>query len=152
VLWLGAGSPTYSTAPPALDGTEWLLACASTNTKGAEREVAFGMLVVALTFWGWMFWHMISNDDLTADEKQDWTLAFILLESLAQSTIASMCIVTGATEVYGDEKRRCGALKKRRSPPPGDEGDLKWLQAQWERASRAIGRPSRWVRVPAEGS
>jgi hypothetical protein len=38
-----------------------------------------GLLVVALTFWGWMFRHMITNDDLTADEKQNWTLAFILL-------------------------------------------------------------------------
>jgi hypothetical protein len=37
-----------------------------------------GLLVVALAFWGWMFRHMITNDGLTADEKQNWTLAFVL--------------------------------------------------------------------------
>jgi hypothetical protein len=38
-----------------------------------------GLLVVGLTFWGWMFRDMITNRDLTADERQNWTFTFILL-------------------------------------------------------------------------
>jgi len=38
-----------------------------------------GLLVVALAFWGWMFRDMITNDNLSAGEKQNWTFAFALL-------------------------------------------------------------------------
>jgi hypothetical protein len=38
-----------------------------------------GVLAVALAFWGWMYRDMITNDDLTADEKQQWTYIFLLL-------------------------------------------------------------------------
>ena len=38
-----------------------------------------GVLLVGLTFWGWMFRDMITSDDLSADEKQNWTFVFILL-------------------------------------------------------------------------
>jgi hypothetical protein len=38
-----------------------------------------GVLFVGLAFWGWMYRDMITNDDLSADEKQNWTFAFILL-------------------------------------------------------------------------
>ena len=38
-----------------------------------------GLLVVALAFWGWMFRDMVTNDDLSADEKQNWTFTFVLL-------------------------------------------------------------------------
>ena len=37
------------------------------------------VLAVGLVFWGWMFWEMITNDGLSADEKQTWTFVFILL-------------------------------------------------------------------------
>jgi hypothetical protein len=37
------------------------------------------LLVVALAFWGWMFRDMVTNDDLSADEKQNWTFTFVLL-------------------------------------------------------------------------
>ncbi len=40
-------------------------------------------LVVALTFWGWMFRDLVSNDDLSSDEKQTWTLWFVLLNIFA---------------------------------------------------------------------
>jgi hypothetical protein len=42
-----------------------------------------GLLVVALAFWGWMFRAMITNDDLSADEKQNWTFLFVLLNIFA---------------------------------------------------------------------
>jgi hypothetical protein len=38
-----------------------------------------GLLVAGLTFCGWMFRDMITNRDLTADERQNWTFAFLLL-------------------------------------------------------------------------
>jgi hypothetical protein len=38
-----------------------------------------GLLLVGLGFWGWMFRDMLTNDDLSADEKQNWTFGFILL-------------------------------------------------------------------------
>jgi hypothetical protein len=38
-----------------------------------------GVLVVGLAFWGWMYRDMVTNNDLSSDEKQNWTFAFILL-------------------------------------------------------------------------
>ena len=38
-----------------------------------------GVLVVGLAFWGWMFRDMITNNELTSDEKQNWVWAFVLL-------------------------------------------------------------------------
>jgi len=37
-----------------------------------------GVLVVGLAFWGWMYRDMVTNNDLTSDEKQNWTFAFIV--------------------------------------------------------------------------
>jgi hypothetical protein len=38
-----------------------------------------GLLLVGLGFWGWMFRDMVTNDDLSADDRQSWTVAFIFL-------------------------------------------------------------------------
>ena len=38
-----------------------------------------GVLLVGLAFWGWMYRDMVTNNDLSSDEKQNWTFAFILL-------------------------------------------------------------------------
>jgi hypothetical protein len=41
------------------------------------------ILLVGLTFWGWMFRDMLSNDDLPDTAKNSWTFAFILLNVFA---------------------------------------------------------------------
>ena len=38
-----------------------------------------GVLLVGGAFWVWMFRDMITNDDLTADERRTWTFLFVLL-------------------------------------------------------------------------
>jgi hypothetical protein len=38
-----------------------------------------GVLIVGLGFWAWMFQDMVTNSDLSADEKQRWTFIFIIL-------------------------------------------------------------------------
>jgi hypothetical protein len=38
-----------------------------------------GVLLMGGAFWVWMFRDMITNDDLTADERQTWTFLFVLL-------------------------------------------------------------------------
>jgi hypothetical protein len=37
-----------------------------------------GVLVIALAFWGWMYRDMVTNNDLTPDEKQNWLFTFIV--------------------------------------------------------------------------
>jgi cytochrome c oxidase assembly factor CtaG len=37
------------------------------------------ILVVGLTFWGWMFREMLDNRELSPAEKENWTFLFILL-------------------------------------------------------------------------
>jgi len=37
-----------------------------------------GLLLVGLAFWGWMFRDMMNNDELSSDEKRNWTFAFFI--------------------------------------------------------------------------
>jgi hypothetical protein len=60
---------------------------------------------------------MITNSDLTADEKQNRTLAFILLNISGAAYYCPMCIVTGAREAYGGKKRRCAIAQENEISP-----------------------------------
>jgi hypothetical protein len=41
------------------------------------------VLAVGLSFWGWMFRDMITNDEMPRDVKETWTFLFILLNVFA---------------------------------------------------------------------
>jgi len=41
------------------------------------------VLAVGLSFWGWMFRDMVTNDELPASVKETWTFLFILLNVFA---------------------------------------------------------------------
>jgi hypothetical protein len=41
------------------------------------------VLLVCLSFWGWMFRDMMTNDDLPDSVKNNWTLAFVVLNVFA---------------------------------------------------------------------
>ena len=41
------------------------------------------VLAVALSFWGWMFRDMVTNDEMPRDVKETWTFLFILLNVFA---------------------------------------------------------------------
>jgi hypothetical protein len=41
------------------------------------------VLVPCLVFWGWMFRNMMTNDDLPDGVKNNWTLAFVVLNVFA---------------------------------------------------------------------
>ena len=48
-------------------------------------QVAIPLLVllVCLSFWGWMFRDMMTNDDLPDSVKNNWALAFVVLNVFA---------------------------------------------------------------------
>ncbi|MFI5274719.1 MAG: hypothetical protein ACHQ4H_16935 [Ktedonobacterales bacterium] len=37
------------------------------------------LLLLCLTFWGWMFRDMVGNADLPRSAKDNWTITFVLL-------------------------------------------------------------------------
>jgi hypothetical protein len=41
------------------------------------------VLAVALSFWGWMFRDMVTNDEMPREVKETWTVLFILLNVFA---------------------------------------------------------------------
>ena len=41
------------------------------------------VLAVALSFWGWMFRDMVTNDEMPREVKETWTFLFILLNVFA---------------------------------------------------------------------
>jgi hypothetical protein len=41
------------------------------------------VLAVALSFWGWMFRDMVTNDEMSREVKETWTFLFILLNVFA---------------------------------------------------------------------
>ena len=41
------------------------------------------VLAVALSFWGWMFRDMVTNDEMPREIKETWTFLFILLNVFA---------------------------------------------------------------------
>ena len=40
-------------------------------------------LAVCLSFWGWMFRDMVTNDEMPREVKETWTFLFILLNVFA---------------------------------------------------------------------
>jgi hypothetical protein len=41
------------------------------------------VLAVGLSFWGWMFRDMVTNDEMPREVKETWTFLFILLNVFA---------------------------------------------------------------------
>jgi hypothetical protein len=41
------------------------------------------VLAVGLSFWGWMFRDMVTNDQMPREVKETWTFLFILLNVFA---------------------------------------------------------------------
>ncbi|HEX3270635.1 MAG TPA: hypothetical protein VHR15_08295 [Ktedonobacterales bacterium] len=41
------------------------------------------VLAVGLSFWGWMFRDMVTNDEMPREIKETWTFLFILLNVFA---------------------------------------------------------------------
>jgi hypothetical protein len=41
------------------------------------------VFLVCMSFWGWMFRDMITNDDLPSSAKDNWRLAFVILNVFA---------------------------------------------------------------------
>lgn len=41
------------------------------------------VLLLALSFWGWMFRDMLDNAELPSSAKENWTFAFVLLNVFA---------------------------------------------------------------------
>ncbi len=41
------------------------------------------VLAVGLSFWGWMFRDMVTNDEMPKEVKETWTFLFILLNVFA---------------------------------------------------------------------
>jgi hypothetical protein len=41
------------------------------------------VLAVGLSFWGWMFRDMVTNDEMPREVKDTWTFLFILLNVFA---------------------------------------------------------------------
>jgi hypothetical protein len=45
--------------------------------------IPFLVLSVCLSFWGWMYRDMVTNNDLPDDSKHNWTLAFVVFNIFA---------------------------------------------------------------------
>jgi len=65
------------TSPDSLDGAHNVHL--SRGALPSPLIGPLGVLVVGLAFWGWMYRDMVTNNDLTSDEKQNWTFTCILL-------------------------------------------------------------------------